>query len=143
MTDYEHECKYYETDQMGIIHHSNYIRFMEEARVDFLEKAGFPFDKIEEGGVYSPVVGVTCDYKKMSRFTDVLRIHVSVKEYRGVKLVIQYDMYEKESGELRARGTSSHCFTSKETGKIVLLRKVMPKLDAELKKWAEEYQGEA
>ncbi len=52
-------------------------------------------------------------------------------------------MYEKESGELRARGTSSQCFTSQENGKIVLLRKVMPKLDAGLKKWAAEYQEEA
>ena len=44
---YEHECKYYETDQMGIIHHSNYIRFMEEARIAFLKQIGFPMEKIE------------------------------------------------------------------------------------------------
>ena len=48
MTGYKHKVHYYETDKMGITHHSNYIRFMEEARVDFLSQIGFPFDKIEE-----------------------------------------------------------------------------------------------
>ena len=42
MMAYEHKTQYYETDQMGIIHHSNYIRWFEEARVDFMDRCGFP-----------------------------------------------------------------------------------------------------
>jgi len=131
---YEHECKYYETDQMGVVHHSNYIRFMEEARIDFLDQIGFPMDVIEAGGVVSPVVGVNCQYKNMSYFKDVLCIKVFIKEYSGVRFSIGYEMSDKKTGQLRAVGESSHCFITKE-GKIVMLRKVMPELDQALKEY--------
>ena len=111
---YEHECKYYETDQMGVVHHSNYIRFMEEARIDFLDQIGFPMDVIEAGGVVSPVVGVNCQYKNMSYFKDVLCIKVFIKEYSGVRFSIGYEMSDKKTGQLRAVGESSHCFITKE-----------------------------
>ena len=52
---YTHKVQYYETDKMGITHHSNYIRWMEEARIDFLEKSGFSYDKLEKDGIISPV----------------------------------------------------------------------------------------
>ena len=131
---YEHECKYYETDQMGVVHHSNYIRFMEEARIDFLDQIGFPMDVIEAGGVVSPVVGINCQYKNMSYFKDVLCIKVFIKEYSGVRFSIGYEMSDKKTGQLRAVGESSHCFLTKE-GKIVMLRKVMPELDKALKEY--------
>ena len=131
---YEHECKYYETDQMGVVHHSNYIRFMEEARIDFLDQIGFPMDVIEAGGVVSPVVGINCQYKNMSYFKDVLCIKVFIKEYSGVRFSIGYEMSDKTTGQLRAVGESSHCFITKE-GKIVMLRKVMPELDQALKEY--------
>jgi len=131
---YEHECKYYETDQMGVVHHSNYIRFMEEARIDFLDQIGFPMDVIEAGGVVSPVVGINCQYKNMSYFKDILCIKVFIKEYSGVRFSIGYEMSDKKTGQLRAVGESSHCFITKE-GKIVMLRKVMPELDQALKEY--------
>ena len=51
MESYKHKVNYYETDKMGITHHSNYIRFMEEARVYFLEQIGWGYDKFEEKGI--------------------------------------------------------------------------------------------
>ncbi len=53
---YEHHVKYYETDQMRIVHHSNYIRWMEEARMDLMEQMGFGYDKMEELEIVSPVL---------------------------------------------------------------------------------------
>ena len=126
---YEHECKYYETDQMGIIHHSNYIRFMEEARIDYLEQIGFPLDEIEAKGIVSPVVEVNCQYKNMSYFKDVLCIKVFVKAYGGVKFTLGYKITDQKTGQLRAEGESSHCFLTKD-GKIVMLKKAMPELDS-------------
>ena len=67
---------------------------MEEARIAFLKQIGFPMEKIEADGIVSPVVNVSCDYKKMSYFADVLCIRVTVKEYRGVKLILGYEMTE-------------------------------------------------
>ena len=56
---YEHRVSYYETDQMGIVHHSNYIRWFEDARVDFLEKVGFSYAKMEEIGIMIVVLGAS------------------------------------------------------------------------------------
>ena len=134
MSTYIHKVNYYETDKMGITHHSNYIRFMEEARINFLDQIGFPMDVIEAGGVVSPVVGINCQYKNMSYFKDVLCIKVFIKEYSGVRFSIGYEMSDKKTGQLRAVGESSHCFITKE-GKIVMLRKVMPELDQALKEY--------
>ena len=131
---FERKINYYETDKMGIVHHSNYIRWMEEARIDFLDQIGFPMDVIEAGGVVSPVVGINCQYKNMSYFKDILCIKVFIKEYSGVRFSIGYEMSDKKTGQLRAVGESSHCFITKE-GKIVMLRKVMPELDKALKEY--------
>ena len=51
---YTHQTQYYETDQMGIIHHSNYIRWMEEARVAYMEELGFPYENGGGSGIYKP-----------------------------------------------------------------------------------------
>ncbi len=131
MPDYEHQAKYYETDQMGIIHHSNYIRWMEEARMEYLSVIGFPMEKIEALGIVSPVVSVSCEYKRSTRLNERICIHVEIQSYNGVKLVLSYRMYEKESGELRALGTSSHCFTTRD-GKLLSLKKKYPELHAAL-----------
>lgn len=127
MRDYEHQAKYYETDQMGIIHHSNYIRWMEEARMEYLTEIGFPMEAIEAEGIVSPVVTVSCEYRKSCRLNEWICIAVKIEHYNGIKLSLSYEMYEKQSGELRARGTSTHCFLSRE-GKILNLKKVDPAL---------------
>ena len=59
---YEHHAKYYETDQMGIIHHSNYIKWMEEARMDLMEQIGLSYKEMEAMEIISPVLSVSCEY---------------------------------------------------------------------------------
>ena len=137
---YLHRAQYYETDQMGIIHHSNYIRWMEEARMNYLSSIGFPMEAIEQKGIVSPVVSVQCRYKKPCRLNEVIAISVRVKAYNGVKLVLEYEMHEQESGELRTIGTSEHCFTNKE-GEVIALKRVYPELDQMLRKGNIERQG--
>lgn len=60
MNDYLRKVRYHETDKMGITHHSNYIKWMEEARIDWLEQIGHSYAKLEEQGIISPVIGVEC-----------------------------------------------------------------------------------
>ena len=120
---YRLRVQYYETDRMGITHHSNYIRWMEEARADFLEKKGWPYERIEEEGIISPVISVDCRYKKPTTFADEVDIEVSVLEFNGVKLKIGYVM--KLGEETVCEGESMHCFLNKE-GKPVKLSKVLP-----------------
>ena len=88
MTGYVHKVNYYETDKMGITHHSNYIHFMEEARMDFLSEVGYPMTKLEERGITSPVVSVTCEYKHTTTYCDEIEVVVEPKKYTGVRLIL-------------------------------------------------------
>lgn len=124
--DYIHTVQYYETDKMGITHHSNYIRWMEEARVDFLSQIGWDYARLEEMGIISPVLSVTCDYRKTTTFSDQVSISVSVKEFKGVKLHLAYEMKDKD-GKVVCQGTSSHAFLSRE-GKPVRMKQEYPEL---------------
>ena len=124
MHTYKHEVKYYECDRMGITHHSNYVRFMEEARVDYLDQLGFGFDKIEEEGVVSPVISVQCDYKHPTTFKDVIEINVTVSRFTEVKFEFAYEM--KVGGKIVCTAHSVHCFM--ENGRPVVLSKRLPGL---------------
>ena len=129
--EYHHVVQYYETDKMGITHHSNYVRWMEESRVDFLEQIGCSYAKLEEMGAISPVVSVNVNYKKPTTFSDDVSIKVSISEYSGVKISFQYEM-KNSKGEIVCLATSTHCFLSKE-GRVVMVASQLPKLDKILK----------
>ena len=131
MHTYIHRVLYYETDKMGITHHSNYIRWMEEARMDFLESMGYGMKRLEENGVTSPVVSVECQYRQTTTFDDRVRIQVSLDKYTGVKLEMSYTMTELENGQVVATAKSSHCFID-QSGRPIAVRKHFPEFDAAL-----------
>lgn len=130
MRPYIHKVQYYETDKMKITHHSNYIRFMEEARVDFMEQLGWGYDKMEAAGLASPVIGLTCDYKHTTTFPDEITITVSVKQLSAVKLTIGYTMMCDD--KLVCSATSTHCFLNAE-GRPVIIEKTLPEFYEALK----------
>lgn len=108
MNTYIHRVNFYECDSMGITHHSNYIRFMEEARIDFLDQIGYGFDKMEAEGLVSPVMAVECKYKKPTKFKDEIAVEVYIKEISTFKITIGYSM--KVSGVEVCTAESLHCF---------------------------------
>ena len=108
---FERKINYYETDKMGVVHHSNYIRFFEEARCQFLAESDLPYDKMESRGIMSPVLGVTCQYKQHVTYGDTIEIHSYIKEFTGVKFTVAYEIYNKTTGVLCVVGESNHCFT--------------------------------
>lgn len=126
MNSYKHKVQYYETDNMGIVHHSNYIRWMEEARMDFLSQIGWDYKKIEESGIISPVASVECKYLKTTTFSDVIKIDVWVEEFRSVKLKLKYEM-KNEDDVLVCEGRSEHCFINEE-GRILNVKREQPEL---------------
>lgn len=137
MPDYTHKVQYYETDQMAIVHHSNYIRWFEEARVDFLEKIGFGYHQTEQMGIISPVTGIHCEYKSMTRFGETVRIRLFVKEFNGIRLKIGYEIKDSITGQLRADGWSSHCFLSTQ-GNPISVKKAFPKYYEAIKFYLEK-----
>lgn len=122
---YKHKVQYYETDQMGIVHHSNYIRWFEEARIDFTEKMGMGYHEMEAAGILSPVLSVEASYLRMVYFGDTVTIHTSIKEYNGIKLTVGYEVISDKTSMVHCRGTSKHCFINKE-GKPLSLKRECP-----------------
>ena len=98
---YKHLVQYYETDQMGIVHHSNYIRWFEEARSFLLEENGFGYKKMEESGIISPVLSVNARYKSMTHYYDTVIINVKVVKYNGVKITLEYTVIDEKTGEAK------------------------------------------
>ena len=116
---YQHLVQYYETDKMGVTHHSNYIRFMEEARIAFFKELGFDYVEFEKMGVFSPVVGLNnIRYKKPSTVGDVIDIEIGVKSVSGVTFIITYTMKIKDT--IIFTGESEHCLVNKD-GKLLPL----------------------
>lgn len=118
---YFHKVQYYETDKMGVVHHSNYLRYMEEARMDLLEQIGYGYKRMEEEGLVSPVVSVQIDYKKPTYFADEIEIRPSLVEVTAVKLKFSYEMICR--GETVCTATSVHCFVD-ENGRPISLKRV-------------------
>lgn len=129
MKPYEHVVKYYECDKMGIVHHSNYVRFMEEARVDWMDQIGYGFDQLEAEGVVSPVVVISCNYKTPTKFKDVIFIEVKIAEMSALKISFAYTM--KTDGKLVCQASSTHCFL--ENGRPVALEQRFPELYQKIK----------
>ena len=130
--DYIRKINYYETDRMGITHHSNYVRFMEEARLDFLEQIGCSYERMEEAGIISPVIGIECEYKRTTTYGDELRIQVEIVEYKGVKLSVAYKMINTKTEEIVFVAKSHHCFLNAERRPIALSKRY-PEQDELLK----------
>ena len=128
---YKHKVQYYETDRMGTVHHSNYVRWMEEARIAFLEAGGRSYDTLEKEGIFSPVLEVRCRYLRPVRFPGEVSVEVKVLEFGGVRLKLGYLM--TAGGETVCEAVSEHCFTTAE-GKPLRLKKAAPDLCA----WLEE-----
>lgn len=125
MQPYCHHVQYYETDRMGITHHSNYIRWMEEARIDFLAQIGWSYARLEELDILSPVTAVDCRYKASTTFDDQVLVEVFVREVKNARLIIGYRMTRACDGAEVCTGQSEHCFVSRE-GKILRLRRDYP-----------------
>ena len=117
---FERKINYYETDKMGVVHHSNYIRYMEEARCSWLENIEMPFSLLEENNITIPVLGVNCSYKYHVTFGDTIIIKPFVKEYSGVRMTVGYDMQDKKTGKTVLIGETKHCFTNKNLKPINL-----------------------
>lgn len=107
--------RYYETDQMGIVHHSNYIRYFECARNNMMAEFGYPIEKCEEDGVTIPIVSVECRYRHPARMGDVLRVVAMIDKVPLAKLWIRQAVYNQD-GELCVEGEVTLGFLSKETG---------------------------
>jgi len=98
--------RYEETDQMGVVYHSNYLVYFEIGRTEFMRERGCPYAEIERQGFILTVVGIRCRYRSPARYDDLLRIRTRVESLRPVRITFAYEVLHDATGRLLAEGTS-------------------------------------
>ena len=131
MFTYRRRAYYHETDQMGLIHHSNYLKWMEEGRIAFMDEMGLSYKEMEETGILSPVVEVSVQYRQPVAFDDEVEIRISVEKYTGAVLEVAYDIFNVTKNKQSAQAQSKHCFL--KDGRPVSLKRALPEADAKIR----------
>ena len=130
MKNYTRKVYYYETDRMGIVHHSNYIRWFEEARVFYFDEIGLSYAGLENIGLWLPLTDSHCNYKSFLKYDERFSIETNILEYNGCRIKLGYTVY-KEDGTIAADGYTSHCFTNPDM-KLLRIKKSHPEIHEKL-----------
>ena len=128
--------RYAETDQMGIIHHSVYAIYYEQARTDYFNRNGIRYDEIEKMGICTPIVELTCKYKKPAFYNKEIEIETKVIKSTPVKFIVEYNVYDGD--EIINVGTTTLAWADKTSLKIINLKKQEPELYKKIEKLIEE-----
>ncbi len=117
--------RYAETDQMGVVYHSNFIIWMEVGRVELLRSLGFTYREMERDGYHLPVAEVKCRYKAPAKYDDVILIRTKIVNLRGYLIHFFYEILRDEDGMLLAEGESVHIVVGPDMQKSSLPEKYM------------------
>ena len=104
---YRRRVHFYETDAQGVVHHSNYFRYLEEARDIFLRKRGYPYSKLRDEGFEVVLLETRCVFKKPLYFDDLFEIHLTPKEITRFTFSFDYKIFV--NNELKATAYTKHC----------------------------------
>tara|TARA_B100000401_G_C52756322_1_gene695910 strand:- start:11 stop:406 length:396 start_codon:yes stop_codon:yes gene_type:complete len=110
--------RYYETDQMGFVHHSNYLRYFELARIEWISSLGFSYQKMEEKGYLMPVIMANVNFKKPLTFGKSFRVKIKSNNIPKVKFELKYEIVSDED-EIIATGSTTLAFLSSHNLKAV------------------------
>lgn len=117
---YERQSNYYETDQMGIVHHTNYFRYFEEARMDLMRQVGCSALTLENLGIIIPNVDAYAKYLRLLKFEDSFTIIVKPVLFTGVRMKFEYEVVR--DGEVCCTGYTTHCFVDRNMKPLILKR---------------------
>ena len=135
---YVRVINYYETDQMHIVHHSNYARYLEEARLHLMDQLGLAYDKMEEMGIIIPVLELHDYYIKSITYGDIIEIVPVIYKLTPVRFSLKYNIFRSGTDELLHKAETSHAFLDSEF-KPMNMKKKYP----DLYKLFEEYKETA
>lgn len=120
MITVQEKVRFVETDLMGVVHHSNYFRWFEMGRVEYLRQAGVLLTELMADGIVFPITHVECQYRASAKFDDIILIEPTLKEVSPVKMIFTYQVVRQQGKVLLATGSTQNVFTD-QSGKIVRL----------------------
>lgn len=106
--------RYSEIDKMGIVHHSNYPKWFEIGRGDYLYKAGIPSSSINSQGFYLPLCGLECKFKSPARYGDEIIVITAITFVSCVKVRFEYKLFNNRREKPIAVGNTVHAWTDKD-----------------------------
>ena len=121
------KVRYHETDQMGIVHHSNYLKFFEFARIEWLEKLKMPYQEIERNKIILPVVNCELKYLKPLVFGDSFKVKVHCSKKPKSSIEFSYKIFNSR-GEKTTEGSTLLAFLNSETMRPVRCPKIISDL---------------
>lgn len=133
MKSYTRAVQYYETDRMGIVHNSNYLRIFEEARLDHMAQSGVPYMTLEDKGILIPQTSAQLRYQNALRYGDVFSVTVQLMALTGIRLSYGYRIVNAGTGKPVAEGMTEHCFLDEARRVPVNLEKRFPEVFEKLK----------
>ena len=136
MYEYSRPVYYYETDKMGVVHHSNYARWLEEARTFFFNDKDLAYVETEEYGVMSPVTDMSLKFKYPAKYGDIFTVRLKLSVYTGVRFRVEYTVVN-QNGDVLVEGDSGHAFIN-ESHRPVSLARAIPQRHELMKKLLEE-----
>lgn len=128
MWEYKRKVRYYETDRMGVVHHSNYLRLIEDARMDWIRDHVMNYNDMEKMGVIIPAVSATGNFKAFLRYDDEFAVKVFLVKFTGVRLCFRYEVYNTATGELCYDGDSEHYFAAGDDYRPISIKRKFPEL---------------
>ena len=102
---------YADTDAMGVVYHTNYIKWFEVGRCELLRSMGYPYAQMEGNGVMLPVIECNCKYILPAVYDDLLEITARITEVKGATIMLDYEISRKETQELLVTGWTKHAIT--------------------------------
>ncbi len=131
------KVSFFEMDNMFIVHHSNYLKWFEIGRRDYLRKAGIPLSYINRQGFFLPLSEMECKFKSPAKYGDELILITRIASMSCAKVMFEYSIINKSNGNTIATGKTVHAWTDKDI-KPLNMEKAAPHIYALLKEYTQE-----
>lgn len=129
MVTVREKVRFVETDMMGVVHHSNYFRWFEMGRVEYLRQAGISLWDLMNEGIVFPITKVDCEYRSSARFDDYILIETTMNALSRAQMTFSYRVVKEADGSLLAYGHTQNVFTGEKNKIIRLPMKYYQKLE--------------
>jgi acyl-CoA thioester hydrolase len=113
---YTFRVAYPDTDQMGTVHHSNYVKYYEVARWELFRSIGIPYHEVEQAGFMLPVITMQFKFIKTTHYDELLTVKTTLKATKGVRIWFTYKLYN-EANELINEAETELAFVGRDTWK--------------------------
>ena len=106
--------RYPEVDRMGVAHHANHFIWFEIGRTELMRARAVTYRRLEDDGIFLPVIEASCAYHAPARYDDLLRVRTRIEGATAVRITFEYRVESEADGRLLATGTTRHASVDRD-----------------------------